>query len=658
MQINEFLNYFNGKKLIGDKQYLVKCPNHNDEKASLSISEENNKILMHCFAGCDTKDILRKIGLKEKDLFNTNNQQESKVVAEYYYKDENGQPLYRVKRYNPKSFSQEKYENDRWVYNMENVKRVLYNLHNVLNSNNIYFVEGEKDADNLNSIGLVATTTVGGAQGFKKYQKDYVEYLRNKKVYIIPDNDSAGRKYAMDVKNALKGISNEAKIIDLVQEVKDLKPKGDISDVLSEYGKDKTIEILEKLTNMNTIEEKEFPIHSIEELNEENFSKLLKDLGITLKFDLITKKVIIKGMPDKFAESDLFNIISIYLKNILRNNGIKIVSTKTIDEFITIELAKNNFNPVLDMLNKGTWDKRDRLDELYSILGIKDEFHKTLVKKWLYQTVAMLFNTLDNPIGAEGVLTLQGKQGIGKSRFFYLLALKPEWFIDGVSIDMNNRDSIIKATSRWIVEIGELDSTVKREQSSLKAFITSSEDDIRPPYGKNSIRRARNTSFCATVNPFDFLKDSTGNRRFWVIPIKNIDIQKLESNGKEWILQLWLQIYEDVTSYYKRNGNYNIFRLTPEEREKLEKENLNYTEFLPYEEDLLQLFDKDCIKSEWTNRELIDTFFENATPVMLGRAINKIKNNYPELVEIKRTNIGNKYLLPIKKEIKKIKKCK
>lgn len=93
-----------------------------------------------------------------------------------------------------------------------------------------------------------------------------------------------------------------------------MKPKGDISDVLSEYGKDKTIEILEKLTNMNTIEEKEFPIHSIEELNEENFSKLLKYLGITLKFDLITKKVIIKGMPDKFAESDLFNIISIYLK--------------------------------------------------------------------------------------------------------------------------------------------------------------------------------------------------------------------------------------------------------------------------------------------------------------------------------------------------------
>lgn len=650
MHIEEIVPRFQNVKKIGDKQYICSCSAHKDNKPSLTITEEDNKILIHCFAGCDTKIILNTVGLKEKDLFNNPpKDSKPKIVKEYYYTDEDNNPLYKVMRFEPKNFIQAKYDNGDWVFKMTGVRYVLYNLPNVINSDEVYFVEGEKDADNLNSIGLVATTTVGGAQGFKKYQNNYVEYLKNKKVYIIPDNDSAGKKYAMDVKNALKGISNKAKIIDLIQEVNDLKPKGDISDVLLEYGKDKTIEILEKLKNMNTTEEKEFPIHSIEELNEENFSKLLEHLGIIIKFDLITKKVIIKGMPNKFAESDLFNIISIYLKNILRNNGVKIGSTRTIDEFITIELAKNNFNPVLDMLQKETWDKKDRLDELYKILDIKDEFYKILVKKWLYQTIAMLFNTLDKPIGAEGVLTLQGKQGIGKSRFFSLLAIKPEWFIDGVSLDMNNKDSIIKATSRWIVEIGELDSTVKREQSSLKAFITSSEDDIRPPYGKSSIRRARNTSFCATVNPFDFLKDSTGNRRFWVIPIKNIDIQKLESNGREWILQLWLQIYEDVTSYNKRSGNFNIFRLTPEEREKLEKENLNYTEFLPYEEELLQTFNKDSIKYEWTNRELIDAFFENATPVMLGRALNKIKNNFPELVEIKRTNIGNKYLLPIKK---------
>ena len=650
MKLNEILNKFQNVKKIGENSFQMKCKAHKDDKASLTITEEDNKILVYCHAGCNTKDILRAVGLQEKDLFNNPpKNSKPKVVKEYYYTDENNKPLYKVLRYEPKHFVQAKYDNGKWVYKMSGVRYVIYNLPNVIKSEEVYFVEGEKDADNLNSIGLVATTTAGGASGFNKRAKEYCELLKDKVVYIIPDNDKPGYRYAEDISNALKGIAKTTKILKLIYQVPDLKEKSDISDVLQQYGKDKTIEILEKLKNSNTIEEKEFPIHSIEELNEENFSKLLEYLGITTKFDLITKKVIIKGMPNKFAESDLFNIISIYLKNILRNNGIKIGSTKTIDEFITVELAKNNFNPVLDMLQKETWDKKDRLDELYNILDIKDEFHKTLVKKWLYQTIAMLFNTLDKPIGAEGVLTLQGKQGVGKSRFFSLLALKPEWFIDGVSIDMNNRDSIIKATSRWIVELGELDSTVKREQSSLKAFITSSEDDIRPPYGKSSIRRARNTSFCATVNPFDFLKDSTGNRRFWVIPIKNIDIQKLESNGREWILQLWLQIYEDVTSYNKRSGNFNIFRLTSEEREKLEKENLNYTEFLPYEEELLQTFNKDSIKYEWTNRELIDAFFENATPVMLGRAINKIKNDFPELVEIKRTNIGNKYLLPIKK---------
>ena len=74
---------------------------------------------------------------------------------------------------------------------------------------------------------------------------------------------------------------------------------------------------------------------------------------------------------------------------------------------------------------------------------------------------------------------------------------------------------------------GEIDSTLKKEQSALKAFLTSPEDDIREPYAKKSIRRPRTTSFCASVNPYMFLKDSTGNRRFWVIHTEKIQIHKL-----------------------------------------------------------------------------------------------------------------------------------
>ena len=67
MHLNEIINRFNGAKSIGENRYQVKCPAHKDDKASLTISEEDGKILLYCHAGCDTKNILNAIGLQEKD---------------------------------------------------------------------------------------------------------------------------------------------------------------------------------------------------------------------------------------------------------------------------------------------------------------------------------------------------------------------------------------------------------------------------------------------------------------------------------------------------------------------------------------------------------------------------------------------------------------
>ena len=186
--------------------------------------------------GCDVKNILTAIGLQEKDLFN-NTQEKPKVVAEYIYTDENGHPLYKVIRFEPKNFIQARYNDGHWIFKMTGVTYVLYNLPNVIKSNIVYFVEGEKDANNLNSLGLVATTTAGGAAGFKKKASDYIKWLEGKTVYIIPDNDKAGYKYADDIKDALlKNNIKDVKILKLKQAIPELKEKQDISDVLKEYG--------------------------------------------------------------------------------------------------------------------------------------------------------------------------------------------------------------------------------------------------------------------------------------------------------------------------------------------------------------------------------------------------------------------------------------
>ena len=140
-----------------------------------------------------------------------------------------------------------------------------------------------------------------------------------------------------------------------------------------------------------------------------------------------------------------------------------------------------------------------------------------------------------------------------------------------------------------------------------------------------------------------------GNRRFWIIPVKKIDYERLKNYGKEFVMQLWLQVYYEIRTDFQK------IRLTREERENLNKNNLEFTEFLPCEEELLQLFDfKSKERQIWTNQELIKEFEFNITPQILGRTLNKIKNNYPDLVEIKRKNTGNIYYLPIKKKIKKV----
>lgn len=403
--------------------------------------------------GCDTKNILAAVGLTEKDLFN-NMQEKPHVVAEYIYTDENKKPLYKVMRYEPKNFIQAKYNNGNWVFKMNDVRYVLYNLPKVIESDVVYFVEGEKDADNLNSIGLVATTTVSGASSFNKRALEYVKFLKNKQIFIIPDNDKAGYKYAENIKKALDGIATSVKILNLTNEIPDLKNKCDISDVLAEYGKNNTLEILEKLktTNYNNSYNK-FPINNLDELNENNFEKILKYLEIKIRYNIITKRVEIMGMPEKYSKSDLYTILPIYIKDILRNKGIKINNTKRIEELLTLEISKNNYNPILEILRNCKWDGNDRIKEVCDIFGVEQELHRILFEKWLLQTVAMLFNTLDNPFGAEGILVLQGKQGIGKSYGLSLLCLNPEWFADGVVIDMNNKDTQIKATSRWFVEL-------------------------------------------------------------------------------------------------------------------------------------------------------------------------------------------------------------
>lgn len=126
----------------------------------------------------------------------------------------------------------------------------MYNLPEVIDSNTIYFTEGEKDADTLKKLGFAGTTTPGGGRGLKSYAKknpNLFKPIENKEIRIISDNDEVGSEYIKQVIEAIKYKVKNIKVFDLCKVMPNLKKKGDITDVVMAVGKEKTIEYLQEL---------------------------------------------------------------------------------------------------------------------------------------------------------------------------------------------------------------------------------------------------------------------------------------------------------------------------------------------------------------------------------------------------------------------------
>jgi 5S rRNA maturation endonuclease (ribonuclease M5) len=127
-------------------------------------------------------------------------------VATYEYADELGEPVFQVLRYVPKAFRQRRPDGKGgWIWNLRGVRRLLYRLPELLAADptqTVFICEGEKDVDRLRSLGLVATTNPGGAG---KWQREYAEALRGRRVVVIADNDEPGRRHAVDMARSLDG---------------------------------------------------------------------------------------------------------------------------------------------------------------------------------------------------------------------------------------------------------------------------------------------------------------------------------------------------------------------------------------------------------------------------------------------------------------------
>ncbi len=325
----------------------------------------------------------------------------------------------------------------------------------------------------------------------------------------------------------------------------------------------------------------------------ETVTQALGELGITLRYNQLLKEVEVQGLPGCYSSENAVNILPVYLIDYLNECGYRGVTPQAVNGCLSCIADRNRYNPILEYVQGGAWDGQDRFPEIYRILGITSVRHQTYIVKWFVQCVALGLNSEEKAVGAEGVLVLQGEQGLAKTSFFRMMTPFPRWFVEGAIIDMGNKDTMITSLSGWITELGELDSTLKKEQMALKAFVTRPEDRIRMPYAKKDARTPRRTSFCGTVNPSDYLRDETGSRRFWTIPVTSIDKKALFSLSREWVDQLWFQVH----SMYQAAPDY--FRLTDEEIGELQADNREFSVPLPYELEILSMLNYALPASQW-----------------------------------------------------------
>ena len=207
-----------------------------------------------------------------------------------------------------------------------------------------------------------------------------------------------------------------------------------------------------------------------------------------------------------------------------------------------IKLSCVPYHPAEDWIMSKGWDGHNRFEEFFATLRCKNEnqeLAKQFLWKWSLQAVRAILG--EDGKSSELVLVLHGIQHAGKTRWFRSLA--PDGMVKtGLQLNPNNKDSVLESNTAWINELGELDGmTRKTDHANLKAHFSKDYDYIRRPYGIVEERIPRKSVYGATVNDNSFLVDDTGNRRYLVMEVDDID----HSHNVD-MQQYWREVWHEA----------------------------------------------------------------------------------------------------------------
>lgn len=230
------------------------------------------------------------------------------------------------------------------------------------------------------------------------------------------------------------------------------------------------------------------------------------------------------------------------------------VDKRTLSQAVDTAAKDNPFHPVKDYLAALKWDGTPRLEHwLHTYLGaVDDEYTRKVGLKFLIGAVARVMRS---PCKMDTVLILEGEQGRWKSTALSVLA--GAWFMD-TPFTIGDKDAFLVIRGSLIVELAELDGFTRAESSRAKAFFSSPTDTFVPKYVAHAIKVPRQCVFAGTVNYGTYLRDTTGNRRYWPVRVQRADIEALRADRD----QIWaeaVQRYQEGMRWWVEPDEMDLF---------------------------------------------------------------------------------------------------
>lgn len=268
-----------------------------------------------------------------------------------------------------------------------------------------------------------------------------------------------------------------------------------------------------------------------------NVRLALRKLGVSVRHDAFADRMLIAGLPERGPNLDDAALDRLWLA-IDERFGFR-PALEFFNKVVMDEARNARFHPVRDYLDALRWDGTPRLDRWLAVYGGADDTPYTRAVGALV-LVAAVRRVRQPGVKFDEMLVLESAQGTNKSSALRALAVRDEWFVDDLPLNAEGKVVIERLAGRWIAEAGELKGMRKGEVEHLKAFLSRQEDTARLAYGRLPVIVPRQCVIVGTTNSERYLRDLTGNRRFWPVRVEGFDLDRLRAD----VDQLWAEAAE------------------------------------------------------------------------------------------------------------------